>query len=253
MEEDKPLSYKKVFIGVGHGGSDPGAAGNGLTEKTVNLVVAKALRDELERHDVAVRMSRETDEDDTIQQEVAECNAYAPDLAVEVHTNAGGGSGFEAYIYPGGQIARTLAEHIETEVKAIGQSSRGIKTSTTFMWVRSTIAPAVLCEGFFVDGPDHTKFNTLEKQYALGRAYAKGVLKTLGIEFKELKEEEQNEMKRYRTVEELPEGLRSEIQALVDCGALKGVGAGGLDITEDMARCMIVTKRYTDIALAEQA
>ena len=35
----------RVFIGVGHGGSDPGAAANGLVEKTVNLTMALALRD----------------------------------------------------------------------------------------------------------------------------------------------------------------------------------------------------------------
>lgn len=174
---------KKVFIGVGHGGSDPGASANGLVEKTVNLTMAQALRDELMRHGVEVKMSREKDENDTVAQEVAECNAYGPDLAVEVHNNAGGGKGFEAYIYPGSATGRKMAENIEAEVKAIGQSSRGIKTSTGFMWVRSTKAPSVLLEGFFVDGADYTKFDTIAEQRAMGVAYAKGVLKTLGIAY----------------------------------------------------------------------
>lgn len=174
---------KKVFIGVGHGGSDPGASANGLVEKTVNLTMAQALRDELVRHGVEVKMSREKDENDTVAQEVDECNAYGPDLAVEVHNNAGGGKGFEAYIYPGSATGRKMAENIEAEVKAIGQTSRGVKTSTGFMWVRSTKAPSVLLEGFFVDGADYTKFDTVAEQRAMGVAYAKGVLKTLGIAY----------------------------------------------------------------------
>ena len=41
----KPLAGVKVVVDAGHGGWDPGAVGvNGLTEKQVNLQVAKALR-----------------------------------------------------------------------------------------------------------------------------------------------------------------------------------------------------------------
>lgn len=241
---------KKVFIGVGHGGSDPGAAGNGLVEKTVNLTVALAMRDALTRHGVEVRMSRTSDEDDTIRQEVAECNAYGPDFAVEVHNNAGGGMGFEAYIYPGSEPARVLAENIERQVRAVGQASRGIRETTRFLWVRGTAAPAVLCEGFFLDGPDHKKFGTAEEQAALGLAYAKGVLETLGIAYKE---DTVMEEKRYAVVSELPLDMQAAIQALVDSGALKGVGGGkGLDLTYDMARVLIVSKRYTDIMLTAQ-
>ena len=40
-----PLSGVKVVVDAGHGGWDPGAVGvNGLTEKEINLQVAKALR-----------------------------------------------------------------------------------------------------------------------------------------------------------------------------------------------------------------
>lgn len=34
----------KIFIDPGHGGSDPGATGNGLQEKTLTLQIALALR-----------------------------------------------------------------------------------------------------------------------------------------------------------------------------------------------------------------
>ena len=83
----------KVFIGVGHGGSDPGAVANNTKEKDLNLSIAIACRDELKRHGVTVKMSRSKDENDTLSEEIAECNAFSPDLAVDIHNNAGGGDG----------------------------------------------------------------------------------------------------------------------------------------------------------------
>ena len=88
---------KKVFLGVGHGGTDPGAVANGLREKDVNLGIALAAQKELERAGVEVKLSRYRDEDDALTEEIRECNAYGPDLAVDIHNNAGGGDGFEAY------------------------------------------------------------------------------------------------------------------------------------------------------------
>lgn len=172
----------KVFIGVGHGGSDPGACANGLRESDVNLTMALAMKAELERHGVTVGISRTKDENDRLAEEIKECNAFNPDLAVEIHNNAGGGDGFECYISGKNQTARQLAERIEKEVKAIGQNSRGIKTSTSLGWVREVKAPAVLCEGFFLDSGDRAIADTEEKQKRFGAAYARAILSQLGTQ-----------------------------------------------------------------------
>ena len=74
------------------------AGANGtILEKQVNLLVAFALEAELKRHGFQVRLSRYGDEDDSLADEIAECNVYRPDFAIEIHTNAGGSSGFEVY------------------------------------------------------------------------------------------------------------------------------------------------------------
>ena len=169
---------RKVFIGVGHGGSDSGACANGLRESDVNLEMALAMKAELERYGVTVGISRTRDENDRLAEEIKECNAFAPDLAVEIHNNAGDGDG---YISGKNAAARQLAERIEKEVKGIGQNSRGIKTSTSLGWVRQVKAPAVLCEGFFLDSSDHRIADTAEKQRRFGQAYARAVLAQLGI------------------------------------------------------------------------
>jgi len=179
---------KKVFIGVGHGGSDPGAS-KYLVEKDVNLTIAKACRDELKAHGVTVKMSRTKDEDDPVSEEIKECNAFNPDLAVDIHSNAGGGDGFEAIVSIKKDLGHTLAKNIEAEVKKLGQNSRGFKTkantsgSDYFGFIRSIKAPSVILEGVFVDNKKDVKVSdTIAEQKAFGVAYAKGILKTLGID-----------------------------------------------------------------------
>ena len=109
---------KKVFIAVGHGGNDPGAS-KYVVEKDVVLVMAKYCRDELERHGVLVLMSRTKDENDDVYEEVRECNAFNPILAIAIHANAGGGDGFEAWFHIGGGLGKTLSLNIEAEVKKL--------------------------------------------------------------------------------------------------------------------------------------
>lgn len=178
---------KKVFIGVGHGGSDPGAVGY-IKEADVNLTMATACKEYLEANGVSVKMSRTKDENDPVSQEIKECNDFAPDLAVDVHNNAGGGDGFEAIVSITGEVGTTLAKNIEAEVKAIGQNSRGIKTRKNssgkdyYGFIRSTKCPAVILEGVFVDNATDVKIaDTVAEQKKFGVAYAKGILKTLGI------------------------------------------------------------------------
>ena len=192
-EENNPMSKKKVFIGVGHGGSDPGAVGY-IEEADTNLQMALACRDFLVAYGVDVKMSRTKDEDDTVMQEVAECNAYGPDLAVDIHNNSGGGDGFEVFHTIHGGTGKVLAENIERHVKAIGQNSRGVKTrqgnnGDYYAFIRETVAPAVICEGVFVDTKaDAAQADTLAEQQAFGVAYAKGILDTLGLPYDEPEE-----------------------------------------------------------------
>ena len=181
----------KVFIGVGHGGADSGAVGH-LVEKDVNLVEALACRDFLEAHGVQVLMSRTSDEDDPLTDEINECNVFNPDLAVDIHNNAGGGDGFEIYYHYKGGTSKALAQNIEAEIKEIGQNSRGCKirlnSSGTdyYGFIRETVCPAVIVEGCFVDNAADVQIaDSQEKQKAFGVAYAKGILKTLGISIKE--------------------------------------------------------------------
>ena len=178
----------KVFIGVGHGGSDPGAVANNTKEKDLNLSIAKACSDELKRHGVEVKMSRAKDENDSLSDEIRECNAFSPDLAVDIHNNAGGGDGAEAFYHYGGGKSKTLAENILAEIVKVGQNSRGAKVRKNsqgkdyYGFIRETSAPAVIVECAFVDNASDLKILATEgDRQKVGQAIAKGILKTLGV------------------------------------------------------------------------
>ena len=182
---------EKVFIGVGHGGSDPGAVANGFKEKDVNLVIALACAEELDRHGVSVLMSRTKDDSEGLTEKVNECNAFNPKLALDIHNNAGGGDGAEVFHHHGGGTGKTLANNILAEVVKIGQNSRGAKIKKNssgkdaFVFIRNTVAPAVIVECAFLDNKkDLQIIDTAAEQKAMGVAIAKGVLKTLGIAYK---------------------------------------------------------------------
>lgn len=184
------MANKKVFLGVGHGGTDPGAS-KYVVEKDVNLTMALACRDYLESNGVEVKMSRTIDENDSLTEEIRECNKFDPTLAVDIHNNAGGGDGFEVFHSINGGTGKKLAENIEAEIKKIGQNSRGIKTRKNakgkdyYGFIRSTKCPAVIVEGVFVDNATDVQIaDTVAEQKEFGYAYARGILETLELEDK---------------------------------------------------------------------
>ena len=196
---------KKVFLGVGHGGKDSGAVGNGLKEKDLNLAISLSCRSELERHGVTVLMSRETDTSEGLENRIKECNAFKPDLALDIHNNAGGGDGAEAFYHHGGGTGKTLAVNVLDEIVKIGQNSRGAKTKKNssgkdyYGFIRSTSAPAIIVECAFIDNAkDIAIIDTAAEQKTMGIAIAKGILKTLGIAYVEEKPVTTTDGKIYR-------------------------------------------------------
>lgn len=188
----------KVFLGVGHGGTDSGAIGNGFREKDLNLSIALACNEVLIRHGVTVSMSRTHDENDSISDEIKECNNFKPDLAVDIHNNAGGGDGAECFYHCNGGKGKTLAENVLAEIVQVGQNSRGAKVRVNssgkdyYAFIRETTAPAVIVECAFLDNQQDIQIlDTQKKQIAMGTAIAKGILKSLGIPF-------ENDKKIYR-------------------------------------------------------
>lgn len=59
-------------------------------------------------------------------------------------------------------------------------------------------------------------------------------------------DEEDENMVKYKTIDDVPEWYRSEVQELMDAGALKGTGNGAIYISEDVVRGAIIGMRYAE-------
>jgi len=178
---------KKIFIGVGHGGSDSGAVANGLNEKDVNLVMALALNAALIKQGYITLLSRTSDVYDPLVDEIKECNAFKPDIAIGIHNNAGGGDGFEAFRSIVGTDSLKLALLCEKYAKALGQNSRGVKTRLNsygkdyYGFLREIYATSIIIETAFLDNVNDVKaIDTKAEQGAFGVAYAKAVVEYFG-------------------------------------------------------------------------
>lgn len=96
------LPIHSVVVDAGHGGHDPGAMAHGLTEKDLNLDIARRLKTELQTSGLSVTMTRETDDFVTLTRRPDVANRMTADLFVSVHINANRNrhvSGVEVY-YP---------------------------------------------------------------------------------------------------------------------------------------------------------
>lgn len=102
---------------------------------------------------------------------VKKCNAHSVDLDISIHLNAGGGTGVEAYIYPGSSSKDEATRICSKVASALGIKNRGVKDGSNLYVVRSTNAPAVLVECCFVDSTtdrDHWDANKCAKAIVEG-------------------------------------------------------------------------------------
>lgn len=242
---------KKIFIGVGHGGLDYGAVNGEYKESEIALEIAETVCSELVRHGVNAVLSRTsqgTDAETDLPVKIAQCNSFDPDLAVDIHINAGGGKGFEAIVYHGGGTSLDMGQNIEAEVLKIGQNSRGMKTRLNsqgndyFGWIRQVNAPSVILEAAFIDNPaDLLLIKTAEGRRNFGIAYAKGLLRTIGIEY--INADKKEDTMTYKTINDIPDWGKKTVEKLIEKKALSGTGSGELNMSYDMLRIMVVLDR----------
>ncbi|MGA4719712.1 N-acetylmuramoyl-L-alanine amidase [Fictibacillus nanhaiensis] len=175
----------KIFIDPGHGGTDPGAVGNNLTEKTLTLQIGIRIRDILlaEYSNVSILMSRTSDVTKSLTERTDAANAWGADFFLSVHVNAGGGTGYEDYIYPGSTApTTTYQDNVHTEIlKVVNFSDRGQKTAN-FHVLRESNMPALLTENGFIDNVnDANKLKTASFIENIARGHVNGIVKSFNL------------------------------------------------------------------------
>jgi len=87
LVEQLGLTIKTIMIDPGHGGKDPGAQANGLTEKDVNLRLARILGQKLKAQGFNVLYTRTDDTFIPLEERTAMANAKKADLFISLHCN----------------------------------------------------------------------------------------------------------------------------------------------------------------------
>ncbi|MEK5103992.1 N-acetylmuramoyl-L-alanine amidase [Cytobacillus sp. FSL M8-0252] len=178
----------KAYIDPGHGGIDPGAVGNSLYEKILTLKIALKIKEYLEEYeDVQIKMSRTGDQTRSLTYRTDDANAWGADVYVSPHINAGGGEGYEDFVYPGvGQTTLAIQDAIHNEViKATGFNDRGQKQKNLHV-LRESHMPAILTENGFIDNSgDAAKLKQDSFIDDVARGHVNGIVKAFNLRKKE--------------------------------------------------------------------
>ncbi|ABJ09634.1 N-acetylmuramoyl-L-alanine amidase [Bacillus phage 1] len=179
----------KIVLDAGHGGHDPGAVANGLKEKDLTLAIVKHIGKMLGEYEGAeVHYTRTDDRFLELSERAAIANKLKADLLISVHINAGGGTGFESYIYNGNVSPATIAYQnvIHQELmKAIGNVTDRGKKRANYAVLRETNMPAILTENLFIDNAnDAAKLKSEQFLQQVAYGHVQGIVKAFGLKKK---------------------------------------------------------------------
>jgi N-acetylmuramoyl-L-alanine amidase len=192
---DGRMSGKVVVLDAGHGGRDPGAVWRptGLTEKSLNISLAKLTATRLNEAGISVVMTRNEDSFLSLRERADLANRAGADVFVSIHANssvrANSASGSMTFYHMDSPLGKLLAECIESEVAAIGRiNSYGTRSDSTiydsgFAVLRWTSMPAVLFEmGFMNHSTDRAAIINANHQNAMADAIVAGIKTFFGNE-----------------------------------------------------------------------
>ncbi|TYS58400.1 N-acetylmuramoyl-L-alanine amidase [Sutcliffiella horikoshii] len=173
----------KVFLDAGHGGSDPGASGNGLIEKSINLEITLKVGEILSQHGANVRFRRTGDSYSSLDNIVYSANSWGANLFVSIHGNALNNSsvrGTEVFTYNDTPATRNLAANVARSISNnLGIPNRGAKEDN-FRVITYTTMPSILVEtAFLSNSNDAYLLKTRADDFA--RAIANEIIVYLGL------------------------------------------------------------------------
>ncbi|WP_318153028.1 N-acetylmuramoyl-L-alanine amidase [Metabacillus arenae] len=182
----------KLYLDPGHGGSDPGAQGNGLNEKDITLDIALRIRTILlnDYENVEVRMSRTSDTAKSLSARTNEANSWGADYYLSIHCNAFNGSaqGYEDYIHSSLSDSSLTANYqniIHAEIIKENELVDRGKKKANFHVLRESAMPALLTENGFIDnGRDAALMKNAAWRQKVAQGHANGVAKTFKLQKK---------------------------------------------------------------------
>lgn len=145
IDEDSDIATQAnegvtICLDPGHGGNDSGAIGiNNVYEKNLTLKIAQYCKQELEKYNCHVVMTRTGDTNPSLEDRANFAKSQGAQYLISIHLNsaAGGGAvGAEVY-YPNthwrpdiSQNGKNVAQAIQNQLVSLGIRDRGIKFRT---------------------------------------------------------------------------------------------------------------------------
>lgn len=187
------MKKKIIVIDPGHGGSDPGAMSGSLIEKVLTLEISHRVVKKLSVYEADIHLTRESDNTMALKDRAEFANKMVADFFLSIHYNAGGGEGFESYVFTGApaftlNIRKIIHQEMNLFFQDRGIPDRGMKAAN-FAVLRLTQMSSVLLELLFIDNPRDVariKNNTFLDAFAA--AISAAVVKTMNLMLKKEKE-----------------------------------------------------------------
>ena len=190
-----------VEFDAGHGGTDPGALGNGLREKDLTLAIARAAKKHLldNYEGVVVKMTRESDATLSLSARTNKAISDQADSLVSIHINSAMSAqavGYEDFRHTSQSTTSAsgrLQSAIHDKVSPLFTKNRGKKQANYHMVREATVrpvgkksTPSTLTEcGFIVNKGDAELLKDAGFLTRLGIAHAEGVAAFHGLKRKQ--------------------------------------------------------------------
>lgn len=132
---------------------------------------------------VQVKMSRTGDTYPSLSERVQAANSWNVDVFLSIHINAGGGTGYEDFIYTSASSkSKDIQKILHSEImNSIDLVDRGQK-SANFQVLRTTKMPAILTECGFIDHPkDAQQLKKPSFIQALTEGHVNGLIKSFHL------------------------------------------------------------------------
>lgn len=183
--------YPIVIIDPGHGGKESGATYGGIAEKTLNLDIAKRLKNILDESGVKNVITRTDDSYISLYSRSGLANKYNAGVLVSIHNNAQPGSsktsGTMTLYYPsvsktkGGLSSKEFATIVQNQlVNDLGTKNMGIIPRPGLAVLRTARMPAIIAEiGYMTNTAERNKLMQPEYRQKAAEALAKAVVKAL--------------------------------------------------------------------------
>lgn len=254
-----------IALDAGHYNDTPGKRclkridPNETRERFLNARMAEHVEELLKAYDCEVMRcdDRTGKTDPSLSERAARANRAGAAAFISIHHNAGinGGKGGGICVYAAENASKTSltlqrAVYDETVKRTGLKGNRATPLPiSNFTVIYKANMPAVLGEFGFMDSTtDVPIILTDDFSVKCAQGIVAALVKTFGI--KKKSEQEEDDMVRYKTIDEIPEGYQAETKELMELG-FNGYGdERGLYVTEDMLRGLIINLRMCKALIA---